>query len=178
MIKPELKQGLTINETFLSLKNIPSPGFAGMGKVISYYATGKLYFLYTDEKKNALFYDFTKDANRILQDTKIPKNLHQIESIGIRVGHYVWILGGQPAGSNPWNDDPSSTSTVLWSIPKKKWIHGPDIHEELRQRNHVACGLAVDFKTVMFFYPCLVFNTHGKNFLPFAQKVLYFKKLF
>ena len=151
-----------MEESHFELESLPNAGFQGKGKIFTFVDSGKLFFLYSNQIKNTLYYDFKNHKHRTLPNSKIPSDKHNIESTGIRVGKYFWILGGRPGytgilgihGFELFNEpDVESVSTLIWSIPRQKWILGPELHEELQYRSQYMCRLAVDSKTAFFIYP-------------------------
>ena len=160
-IRPSINQGITTKESHLELKSLPNAGISYTAghifKIFAYHDQSQLFFLFSDHKKNALFYNFNNHTHRIMHNTKMLNSRHRIDSNGIRVGQYIWIIGG----STVWEPSPedqssseSEVSTLLWSISRQKWIYGPDF-PKLLQNNDVythVCSLAIDSKTVWFFW--------------------------
>ena len=70
--------------------------------------------------------------------------------IGVHVGHYFWIFGGY----NNQNLDPLvsfklQTRSSLWSLKRDIWINGPEIPEDLIEKNTCATALNDTFAIII-----------------------------
>lgn len=110
------------SEKKLSLKRIPTFGVSGYG-VEGYYVTGEIYvynekneivFLYSDGKRNAIKYDIEKDIHRQIKSS-IFICVRGLDTIGLRMGIYLWIIGGTEFVSSMMAGGPEALkNTVLW----------------------------------------------------------------
>ena len=81
-----------------------------------------------------------------------------IDSNGIRIGNFYWIIGGlhycrtlpviQMSGLSPVNK--RNKNSYLWSISKRKWIRGPPFAPKTGYLFHYACSVALNSSAVLF----------------------------
>ena len=100
-----------------------------------------------------------------------------LSSSGVRVGNYYWMIGGGGYCSqikqndhnfgSTWtegiqiNGFPNSNS-YMWSIEKRKWFPGPNIHPDFIF--HYACSVSLNSSAVLF-----IGLTNDLDFYTFAN---------
>ena len=80
-------------EIDLPFKKLPTSGISGFNTIDVYQEQENLVFLYTNGKKNAVNYNIEKGEHREIKQSTYPEALG--EPIGIRIGQYFWIIGGE-----------------------------------------------------------------------------------
>ena len=122
-------------EIVLPFKKLPTAGIRGFNTIDIYQEQENLVFLYTNGRKNAVNYNIEKGEHREIKHSEYPEALR--EPIGIRIGQYFWIIGGEPPtpqnhmarfiGNFNSAGQINNNRTMLWSIRKQKWFNGPEL---------------------------------------------------
>ena len=102
-----------LNEKTLSLKKLPKPGLEGFGAIYVYNEKNELIFLYSDGKRNAIKYDIEEDKHREIKSSKAI-DVRGSDPIGLRMGKYLWIIGGTGQFNSGWIIYEALYTTTLW----------------------------------------------------------------
>ena len=102
-----------LNEKTLSLKKLPKPGLEGFGAIYVYNEKNELIFLYSDGKRNAIKYDIEEDEHREIKSSKAI-DVRGSDPIGLRMGKYLWIIGGTGQFNSVWTIYEALYTTTLW----------------------------------------------------------------
>ena len=102
-----------LNEKTLSLKKLPKPGLKGFGAIYIYNEKNELIFLYSDGKRNAIKYDIEEDEHREIKSSKAI-DVRGNNPIGLRMGKYLWIIGGTGQFNSVWTIYEALYTTTLW----------------------------------------------------------------
>ena len=137
----------------MSIGNLEFGDLELTSKYFSFEYERQIFIVNGNGKSEATFLSSEK-YHRTIPNSEVPIKCG-IYTIHVRIGNFIWFLGGGTGNFNP-----DRSKSILWSLKRQKWIKGPDLPQ--KPSNDIygtlqtvdvtgGCALAINRSNVIIF---------------------------